>query len=87
MTAPHAHDAAYRAGLQRHAHVLYPEDPAEFRATWTAAGTAAWIQEVVRALSDRELASLAEGLRGTFLHAPGRVMDLWALARYTAGLQ
>jgi len=87
MTAQQAHDTASRTGLQRHAQVMFPEDPAEFRATWTAAGTAAWIQDVVCALSDRELASLAEGLRGTFLHAPGKVMDLWVLAQYTAGLR
>jgi len=77
----------YQSCMQRNALGMYPEDPAEFRALWTQPGTVAWVQDVVNALTDQQLATLAESLRGTFLQAPSRVMDLWVLAQHTAGLR
>ena len=86
MTAQQADDAAYQAAMQRNALAMYPESVTEFRDTWTSPGTAQWAQDVVNALTDAQIVTLASSLRGMFLKTPSKVMEIWVLAQYTAGL-
>jgi hypothetical protein len=87
MTAQQADGADYQAAMQRNALAMYPESVTEFRGTWTDEGVVPWIQDVVNALTDAQIATLADSLRGTFLKTPSKVMEIWILAQHTAGLR
>ena len=86
MTAQQADDASYQEHMQRNALAMYSESMTEFRDTWTAPGTAQWAQDVVNALTDAQIVTLASSLRGMFLKTPSKVMEIWVLAQHTAGL-
>lgn len=87
MTAQQSDDASYQAHMQRNAAAMYPDSVSEFRASWTDDGVVPWIQDVVNALTDQQIVTLADSLRGTFIKTPGKVMEIWVLAQHTAGLR
>jgi hypothetical protein len=87
MTVQRSDDATYHAYMQRNAAAMYPDSVSEFRATWTDDSVVPWIQDVVNALTDAQIATLADSLRGTFLKTPSKVMEIWVLAQHTAGLR
>ncbi|GGK11369.1 hypothetical protein GCM10008955_00740 [Deinococcus malanensis] len=85
--ARYGEDTAYELVMAGRAFIVYPEHPADFRASWgQPTGSRADICAAVLTLSDEQLESVSASLRRAFLKHADELWDVWALAVQMAGV-
>ena len=87
IKAQYGPDMAYQISMEAVYLVVWPEDPAAFRAQWGAPSVKRPdIRETVLALPDHELERLSSLLRWTQAQYPDEVEGVWELMGKLAGV-